>query len=444
MNRIFRHLEALQQVPAELLTLGVMVLILLPILIPRKYHLAAALAFLAAWLNLSRFSQLAPITSIAKVTFWLPIVLVIVAALLHPGPKRKVSPWMFIYFVIPFIGMACIATTNDATLGMVYQLNLFLVSLTAFCVLRTIVDYKSFCYVMWSLGIGLLVPLGVTTYAMLLGGHFRPGLGRFEPYGILSNQLIPMLLQFMVISLLFFHGTANFVSRVAAIALFGLAGAQLIATGSRQGLVTLMLVLIPWGTVVVRRPLIAALCVIVASASFVYVFGFLSEATGVGRLSSTDDSNRIEIAKLYTQTIAERPVIGLLGTRHQSCIVAQGAPTHAHNAYLEALYIGGIVYGGPLLLVVAMTVYSAVYVFWYRKEVNLDRAQSLLLCGFMAAIYAHGLISNMPFTSVSSWSFINILLSGFFLNLRGDLIAKHSAASRYQVSQSAGRGVVHA
>lgn len=435
MNRVLLRLEALREVPPEILAFGALALVLLSFLIPKYYRLGASLAFLSAWLNISRFTGLGVIASFSKVTFWLPILLVILAALLHPGKKRSVSQWMYVYLVIPFIGMACVATTKDATLGLVYQLNMLLVSLTAFCVLRTIVDVRSLAYTMLWLGIGLMIPLGICTYAMVLGGHFRPGLGRFTPYGTLSNQLVPMLLQVIVIGLFLFHHTRSLLLKIMACVLVGLAGAQLIATGSRQGLATMMIVLVPWALVMIRRPLVAALFVVVASASFLYVFGFLSEATGIGRLSSIDDSSRIEIAQYYLDVIATRPAVGLLGSRNQSSIIAEGAISHSHNAYIESFYIGGIAYGGPLLLVVAATAYSIIFVFWHRKRLAFDLSQFLLLSGLMVAIYAQGFASNMAFTSVSSLSFINYLLSGFFLSLRADVRNELKAERSFLVAQ---------
>lgn len=427
MNRIYIILDRLSELdPLMVGGFLLLAIVILP-LIPRRLYYGASLAFLVAWLNVGRFGGLGTIAALAKSTFVLPLVIVWIVATLQKVPRRNAPAVAWVYVLAPLWAAICIATTTDAPLVLAYVVCFFLSACTAMQVVRGITDRQSLHYVMTAYSVGLLVPFGIILYAFLTGGsqHYNSiHTFRFAPFGAAPNQAISMLLQFVVLGVYQLHGFKKFWAKVLPLLVAGMSAALTLKTGSRQGLVLLTAFFTPYVLALVRRPIFLILFAVIGIGSFAWVFRLGGEAAVSQFNRATDLSNtasRDEIALVYLKIIAERPVTGLLGSAGESAILAPEAGTHTHNAFLEMFYWGGALLGGPTLLAAIYTLYAAAKLIWNRQALAIDGACVVVLCSAIAAVYLHGLVNVMIYTSISSWPFFHFFLSNIIVSLHSEL-----------------------
>lgn len=422
MNRIMLVLERIKELPLEQVLPFVLVIALLLAFTPRRFYFALSIIFFMIWMNISRFQGLGPVAALAKGTYWLPTLFIVVTAAFHSGPRRPIPPIYWIYLVIPFWAAICIATTNDRALGAIYQFNFFLSALAAILVLRTIVDARSLSYVLTSCFIGLLLPFAFCIIALLIGGGRHYHHGRFTPFGVGSNQIIPLLIQVMALGTYQFQALRRLSLKMASLAVVGIAAALILRTGSRQGVALVAAAFLPYCLVMIRRPIYMALFILVVGGGLYWVFAIAPDAGAVGRATNFEDSGgRLPIALEYLQIFTQRPATGLLGTHGFSIIKDPTASAHPHNSYLEMLYWGGLSLFVPLAIAIASTLYALAKLYWHRDRLTIGKEQTLLLASTLFAIYLHGLVGVMVYTSVSTWPFLHFLLSGLFLALAGDI-----------------------
>ena len=422
MNRILTILERMEELPIEQVAICVLAAVLLLAFTPRRFYLALSIIFFVTWINISRHPGLGVVAAIAKATYWLPSLLIIIAALFHEGPRRRVPPLYWIYLVMPFWAAICIATTVDRELGLLYQLNFFLSVLVALLTIRTVVDTKSLSYVFTSFFVGLLIPFGICVYAFLDGGSQHYHIARFSPFGSGTNQVVPLLVQVMALGTYQFQALRRLSLKIASLAVVGIAAALLLRTGSRQGTALVVIAFLPYCLLLIRRPIYMVLFTLVVASGLYWVFQTAADEAMIGR--TTDFSNtggRLPVALEYLGIFFERPAGGLLGTSNYSIISDPTASAHPHNAYMELLYWGGASLAFPLFFLVIATLYSVGRTFWNRHRLNMGIEQLALVGSTLLAIYMHGLVSVMMYTSISSWPFLHFLLSGLFLALSYDI-----------------------
>src|SRR5690606_31932003 len=121
MNRILSVLERMKELPLEQILPFILIIALLVVFTPRRCYFALSIIFFMIWMNISRYQGLGPVAALAKGTYWLPSIFIILAAAFHGGARRKMPPLHWIYLLTPFWAAICIATTNDRALGAVYQ-----------------------------------------------------------------------------------------------------------------------------------------------------------------------------------------------------------------------------------------------------------------------------------------------------------------------------------
>lgn len=417
MDRVLRHLE---NISIGYLVLGMVAIVIVAILFPKKYGMEASLIGSAIWLNLNRFTNLGPIASISKATYWMPLLLLIWFAMRRPGVKNSVPRVAWIYLALPFIGCLCVSTTTDAMYGYVNFANMFLLAAAAIAVYQTIDSEETFIRIVACIFIGLMVPLFISILALVFfrGRSFIPGLGRFSPFGINANQLVPMLATVMAFGGWAIVSYKNKALRIACMAALGASTTLLMVTGSRQGVVIATVAMLPVLAWAAAKPITLIIGAVVSVAVGVWVFGFTEGAASTKRLSDFGNtSGRYETSMEYARIFADRPVAGLLGTSGQSVMLAAEVGTIPHNSYMGMLYLGGLALGAPLAFAVLATIKSAIAVVANRRLVNMRPALLWMAIALLTAIYLHGLISDMIFWSVSTWTFLNYLLSCFFLGL---------------------------
>lgn len=432
MDRITRHLD---YIPLPIVLLVAVAGLVGVVMFPKKYGLPFALAASAAWLNLNRFNRLGAVSSVSKATFWLPLMAVTYFAVAQPGPKRKVPILAWVYMIVPVLGCICIARAEDAALGFVQFATMFLSAMAAIAVYRIIDSEAALVQVMKMTFLGLLVPIAVSLVALAFfrSMSFIPGLGRFGPFGMIPNQLVPILAPAMCFAACGFLALKSPVLRVVCIATIGCCFALIMATGSRQGIVVAGIVVLPTLAWVTRRPILmmfaAAIAIGVAGWTFAYTEGIAS----TDRLTDfTNTSGRFDMALHYLEAFRDRPVAGLLGTSGMSVLRDDTATHISHNSYLAMLYNGGLLLGFPLALAMAATIYSIAVVLINRRRFAINPAILWSLAALMVAIYLQGLVSDMAYWSVSSWTFMHYFLSCLFMGLAKEVKSyKFSSVGHY-------------
>lgn len=437
MDRITRHLE---NFPLPLIGLALVVGIVVLALFPKKYALEASIVLTFAWMNINRFRNLGEIASIAKVTYWVPLLMVIVLSLFRRTPKRHVPPAAWLYLVTPILGCICVATTNDALFGMIQFGNMFVMALAALCLYRCI-DSEQTLYRFILMGLlGLMVPLGISVVALFFFRYMSiiPGLGRFAPFGINPSQLVPTLalgVSFSACTVMIFKSP---VVRVFCVAMIGSCLALLLATGSRQGIVACGIVLLPFVFTLARRPVALATVAVIALGAAVWTFGFTAGEVSTERLTDfSNTSGRYEIALQYLDSFAKRPFVGLMGTNDMSVIRDDTASHITHNSYLGILYTGGLLLGVPLLVVLISSVRSMWIVLLNADRCGIKPVILWGLAALLVAIYTHGLVNDMAYWGVSTWGVMHYFLSCFFMGTARDL---RSLAFAPQMQYSAPQG----
>lgn len=417
MDRITRHLD---YIPLPIVLLVAVAGLVGAIMFPKKYGLPFSLAVSAAWLNLNRFSRLGAISSVSKATFWLPLIAVTYFAVTQPGPKRKVPVLAWVYMIVPVLGCICVARAEDMALGFVQFATMFLAAMAAIAVYRVIDSEAALLQVMKMTFMGLLVPIAVSLIALAFfrSMSFIPGLGRFGPFGMIPNQLVPILAPAMCFGTCGFLILKSPLARIICVATIGCCFALLMATGSRQGVVVASIVVLPAFAWVTRRPILMMSAAVVAIGVAGWTFSYTEGVASTERLTDfTNTSGRFDMALHYLEAFRDRPVAGLLGTSGMSVLRDDTATHISHNSYLAMLYNGGLLLGFPLFLAMVSTVYSMGVVLVNRRRFTINPAILWSLAALMLAIYLQGLVSDMAYWSVSSWTFLHYFLSCLFMGL---------------------------
>lgn len=417
MDRITRHLD---YIPLPIVLLVAVAGLVTAVMFPKKHGLSVSLAVSAAWLNLNRFSRLGALSSVSKATFWLPLIAVTYFAMAHPGPKRKVPLLAWVYMIVPVIGCVCVARAEDAALGFVQFATMFLSAMAAIAVYRIIDSEVALVQVMKMTFLGLLVPIAVSLIALAFfrSMSFIPGLGRFGPFGMIPNQLVPILAPAMCFAACGFLILKSPILRIVCIATIGCCFALLMATGSRQGVVVAGIVVLPTLAWVTRRPILMMSAAVIAIGVAGWTFAYTEGIASTDRLTDfTNTSGRFDMALHYLEAFRDRPVAGLLGTSGMSVLRDDTATHISHNSYLAMLYNGGLLLGFPLALAMTATIYSIAVVLMNRRRFAINPAILWSLAALMVAIYLQGLVSDMAYWSVSSWTFMHYFLSCLFMGL---------------------------
>ncbi|MEM8756850.1 MAG: O-antigen ligase family protein [Planctomycetota bacterium] len=420
MNRIEQYLQV---IPLPVLVLGVLGAPLVFVLIPSRLRMPALLVFMVVWLTIGRLVGLGPLAAAAKATGLALYAAVGVAALMDPGPKRPVPAAAFIYPVMGVISVAFILTVVDLALALVLRAQWIALVFAAIAVARTVVDSASLMRVLWALVIGMALATAIPLIPLFLNpaNAFRAGLGRFEPYGAVSNQIGVLFSMTIVFGFCMMQITRNMLFKLflggAAGAAFGMG----LLTGSRSTMLTAVVPLIPQIRGLSKRPLVLVMIGLVGVLLIPFVLS-KAEDTAFQRFDSLE-TTRVQIFFQYLQgSIAERPLLGLTGSSGQSFLADEEADSHAHNAYLDLAYQGGIVYLIPMLAVLAYSSYCAFYTWRYRRHVHgIDPLLVSVLVVQLGMMYAHGFVNGAIYYPTYTWAFLHVFLSVLFMGLAHDI-----------------------
>lgn len=400
----------LQIVPLPVLVGALFGAIIVFAAIPSQLRLRLSLIAMPVWLSLGRFEDLGVIQAIAKATSVLCFVVVALSAVIDPGPKRKVHPVAWLYVLLAFASIFFVVSTEDRVFAMVIRLQLTTMMVAAVLVARTVVDQRTLVRVLSSLAIGLAIAIFIAGTALALnpGGAFAKGLGRFAPWGANQNQIGPVFLLGVPLLVYFGMKDNNPLSKLLLLG-FGAAGVLLgFMTASRSVIFPMagLLAVIGWQNK--SRP-IAIIAAAIAAGGVLYLVGSNLGEVKTDRLANLE-SDRAEIFVDYIGQIAERPVLGLLGTSGLST-GGDEVGSHAHNAYLQNLYWYGFALGGPYLLLAVITCFAALKNWLRRKRIACDPELVTLMFFLTGTVYLHGMVTSVVYYPTYTWAFFHVWLS---------------------------------
>ena len=381
---------------------------------PRKYRLGVSIVAMMVWLSLDRYTGLGPLSTMAKTTYSAVYLMVGLAAVLHPGPRRHVSIVGWLYVVLALLGFIYVGTVIDVGVAMARRFAWLLLTLTAILVVRTIVDRRSLQYIFTSFAVGagcaLLIPLS----ALIIDpqGSFAGWL-RFRPYGANPNQIGLIFVQATFFSTCMIIGNKRIVSLSFYVVIAGISAALAITTFSRNVIILLGLLVLPPLLAMLRRPLamfpLSFIVVVIVSLIISFVPTMASER--LLRLTF----HRMNTLEEYFRVVMDRPVFGLLGTQDQISTHDLEIGTHAHNAYAEQLYVGGVSYAGPLFFLVAYSLVCCARTWLGRKTCPFSTFQIGSMAVLLLCVYIHGLINAQIYHATDSWAFLHVMVAVWFM-----------------------------
>ena len=408
-------------VPLPIIVLAGFIYLVAILMVPARYRLQTALAFTVIWLAANKFADLRAIQPLAKTTAFAGYLAIAMAALLDPGPKRRMPRLVWLYPIMAVAAFVYILRSAEGMLDVVIRFQWLMLVIAAILLVRTITDSNALMRVINGFAVGYLLTTLILLSALILDprGAYVTGVGRFAPYGGNANQTGLMLSQAGFFAFyMAFRGRANWLKPV----FLGLAGIALglaLLTGSRSVVFATALPILPLVATIVRRPFVAALGFVIIAGMLIWLFQ-LGEQSRLERLYSLE-SSRYEQWRVYFNVFKERPFFGILSAPGYSSRIAPRLTFHPHNAYLDILYVGGLSYGLPMFMLVFLSLGYGFYIFKHRKLLPTDPVLISCLCLLLLTVYVHGFVNGIIYSPTYAWSVIHVFLAVLMITLGIDM-----------------------
>ncbi|MCW5756601.1 MAG: hypothetical protein KIT54_05125 [Phycisphaeraceae bacterium] len=413
--------DYLDVVPLPVLLVAPILLAMAFFFCPSRLRLTTALIIFPPFLVIGNLPGLGAIALGAKAMGFAMILAVGVSAMLTPGEKRRLSPLCYLYLPLALVGPIFILTTDDNLIPIVNSIQWICMVFTAIMVSRTIVDAKSLILTLRSLAIGFLFVIPILFSAILTGKWSYTGHSRFEPYGASSVQTAVIFTIAGGLGFYFAFRDRLLFMRPIWIGLVGASVGMALLSGTRSVLVMLMGVCLPVGLYSMRRPVLAIPMVMIVLLGVGFVLSRV-ESNPFNRYSTVETARGTQALLYIRESIAERPLTGLLGTSGMNADVDESLGFHTHNAYLKVAYTGGLVLLIPYLFLAGLSFLSAWYVWKNRRLLDADPLLMSVLVMFMTMIYAHGMVNHMIYLATHTWAFLHLVLSMLFMTMAGEIL----------------------
>jgi hypothetical protein len=421
MDRIQIYLDI---VPLPVAMAGAFFVCLLFLAIPSQHRIFAALAIMPIWLTLSRLPdfEIVWLPPAAKITSIMGYGFVGIAAMLHPGPRRVLPRFVWLYLGMAIVAILFVLRVDDRTIALILRLQWLTLVFASIMLARTIVTSRDLMRIVNALAFGCFLALALPLSALVLfpGESFLKGGNRFEPYGVNSNQ-IGMLFA-LALPLLAYKGLTARTSILKPL-LLGAAGITIgmaLLTGSRQTLLAILMVSIPLIFKFSKRPVLTIIALVVGAFAISYVIG-MADATAIERLGDIE-SERLVIWELYFRDVfMHRPLFGLLGVSGEEAFKSSAVGMHPHSAYFNMMYMGGLVYTLPMLWLLWKSLVATKQVWSSRSMLGVDPLIISILAMLLAAMYVQGLFNQVVYWPTYAWSFLHVILACFFISVAEDL-----------------------
>ncbi|MDG2201643.1 MAG: hypothetical protein P8K80_10750 [Phycisphaerales bacterium] len=415
MDRIELYLDI---VPIPILLAGAMVAVLVYLAVPAQYRLVIALAIVPIWLTVGRLPDLGIISQAAKVSSAMVFFLVGLGAFLHPGPRRQVPPIAWLYMVMACVMFLYVLQVQDRTLALILRMQWLMVVFAAIMLIRTVVHVQDLTRIINGLAFGCFLALLLPLSGLILfpGDSFLRGAGRFQPYGVNSNQ-IGMLFALSIPLLYYKAITTRAVSLKPIIfAAIGITIGMALLTASRQTLLAILMVGIPIIFKLSRRPIITIIGLAVGLAAVSYVIG-MAENTAFDRFADLE-SNRFEVWAAYTRDVyTQRPLFGLFGVNSELAFRSSVVQAHPHSAYFNLMYMGGLSLLIPMMILLCTSLSCAFRTWRMRHQIGVDPFLISILGMLLVAMYTQGIFNQVVYWPTYAWSFCHVILAIFFITV---------------------------
>lgn len=419
MDKVSTYLSAVSPL---LIVAALMAGVLFVAVVPRSRRLHFAIGLLVVCTMVGQMPDL-PGQGLAKISIAGSYLLVSFCALIHPGPRVRM-PQVVVWWPATAI-FACIFPlyVDNVILALALRFEWILLIVAAILVCRTITDREAAMAVVRAIGIGLLLGCMIAVTSIAVQGHKAFKLGRLDPYGANSNQ-IGVVIAAAVPFFLYMGLRARMMAlRWGFIFMSAVAAAMVVITASRSSVVVAGLCVMPFIFSGMKRTAMGLSLMAVAAVvliPFVYNPEVKPEqedveTAGLSRLGSVDTPRYEIFARYLDESISKRPVFGLLGQTETSVLRDDDIGMHPHDAYLETMYLGGIVYLLPMLLIIFISAGSAIYVMRRRQQMGFDPLMLSMFGVMLISMYAHGFVNGSIFYPTSAWAFLHVFLSCFMI-----------------------------
>lgn len=384
--------------------------------IPAQYRIVVALTLMPIWLTVGRLPGLGIISPVAKVSSFMGYFLVGLAAVLHPGPRRQLPGLVWLYLVMAGVAFLYVFRVEDRSIALILRVQWFMLVFAAIMLVRTILAAQDVTRIVNGLAFGCFIALLLPLSALILfpGEAFLRGAGRFQPYGVNSNQ-IGMLFA-LAVPLLCYKGLTTRAVSLKPI-IFGAAGITVgmaLLTGSRQTMLAILMVSVPIIFRLSKRPVLTILGLLIGFAAVSYVIG-MADQTAFDRFSELE-TYRFDVWTAYiNQVFSARPMFGLLGVSNEMAFKSSVIGVHPHSAYFNLMYMGGLSLFVPMMLLLVVSLISMFRVWKQRFLLGVDPFLISILSVLLVAMYVQGIFNQVVYWPTYTWSFIHVILAGFFI-----------------------------
>lgn len=407
-------------VPLPVLLMAPVVLGLMFLLCPAKLRLPAALIILPPFLVVGRLPLLGAPALAAKALGFAMLLAVAAAAFLAPGGKRKLHPVCYAYVPLALVGPIFLVTTDENLFPLLRSVQWICMIFAVIQVARTIVDAAALVRVLRYLALGFVIATPILLSAIVSGNWTHTGHSRFEPYGASSLQIGMVFTVTVGLALYFTLRDKIILMRFVWAGTVAATAGMALLSGSRSVIITTMGVCAPAGFFMLRKPVLAVPMIAIMLIGIAVVISRV-DANPFARYRTLETARGQQAVEYIRESIAQRPLTGLLGTRGLRAEADDSLGFHAHNAYLKQAYIGGLVLAVPYITLAALSMAAAAYVWRYRALMDVDPLLMSTLAAFMFMIYAQGLVNHMIYMGTNTWGFLHVLLSMLFLTWAGEV-----------------------
>jgi O-antigen ligase len=194
----------------------------------------------------------------------------------------------------------------------------------------------------------------------------------------------------------------------------------ILLTGSRMSFMSLGIVSVLMLFPLVKRPgiLIAGGIVV---AILIPIIASVEEGAGA-RLTELHSSGRVDIWWDYLHTLMDRP-LGLFGTSGHDGLMDEIIGNHAHNAWIDMLYVGG----GPLFIMMlapAILAAKSILRTWRARKLFVYAEDQMTIhaaASIMVAMFLQSMTNQTLYYPTYTWAFLGMVFFMFFISFREDL-----------------------
>lgn len=409
MDKIQLYLEV---VPLPLLIIGGVIVGIIYLIIPPERRFFLPFLILPTWLALSKCPDLGAIQALTKITSGLLFLLMGLAALTRPVPKRRIPLISWLYILGSAWLFLCILGVSELIDTMLIEFQWVMLVLAAMAIVSTVTDLEDIEKIFWTLGVGIIIALAVPLSAILLspGTAFLLGMNRFAPWGSPPNLIGLMFVIGAPMILYMIMSTRVTTFRPILIGLLILCIGMAILTGSRMTVFSLIISLGLIAMPLVKRPGLLLVGGAVGAIVLPLVLSVNEEAAS--RLADLNSSGRVGLWWDYFMNSFKRP-LGLFGQSGLSVVQDETIGDHPHSSWFEMLYLGGWPYL-TMMLGVAVIGLKSTWQVWKNRYIYGDQSRQFLIhviAALIASFYFQSFFNQSLYHPTFTMSFMTVMLT---------------------------------